>query len=60
MGGVDQKFTAMVAGIAYRKEAVQISEEFSATDWEALQSGEGRLRRDDTFDARLDPAKGSE
>jgi metal-responsive CopG/Arc/MetJ family transcriptional regulator len=37
---VDRQFAGMAADNAYRKEAVQIAEEFSAADWEALQSGE--------------------
>jgi metal-responsive CopG/Arc/MetJ family transcriptional regulator len=37
---VDRQFAAMAADSAYLKEALQISEEFSAADWEALQSGE--------------------
>lgn len=39
---VDQQFAAMAADRVYLNEAVQISEEFSVADWEALQSGEKR------------------
>jgi len=37
---IDRQFAAMAADGAYLREAVQIAEEFSAADWEALQSGE--------------------
>jgi metal-responsive CopG/Arc/MetJ family transcriptional regulator len=37
---VDRQFAGMAADSAYLKEALQVSEEFSASDWEALQSGE--------------------
>jgi metal-responsive CopG/Arc/MetJ family transcriptional regulator len=37
---VDRQFAAMATDSAYLKEALQISEEFSAADWEALQSEE--------------------
>ena len=37
---VGRQFAAMATDSAYLKEAAQISEEFSAADWEALQPGE--------------------
>jgi len=37
---VDRQFAGMAADSAYLREAGQIAEEFSAADWEALQSGE--------------------
>lgn len=37
---IDRQFAAMAADSAYRKESVQIAEEFEAADWEAFQSRE--------------------
>jgi metal-responsive CopG/Arc/MetJ family transcriptional regulator len=37
---IDQQFAAMTVDNAYLREALQIAEEFSSADWEALQSGE--------------------
>jgi hypothetical protein len=43
---IDSKFSAMAGDAAYQKEARLICEEFSQSNWEALQMHEKEARED--------------
>lgn len=40
---IDSQFAAMALDSAYQKQAQQIAEEFSASDWEALEMAEREM-----------------